>query len=434
MEIPLPIFMFLFLVVLLALNIPVAFALFITAIVFGLAAWGLTSLDIIFQGLWSTMNNWALVSIIPFILMSALLEECELVDEMYEALYKWLGGIRGSLLVISVILGAAIGAMSGVAAAGVVTLAMLVYPMMEKYNYPRRVSIGTIVFAGSLPQLIPPSLNMVIYGTMTGVSVGKLFAGGLGMGIVMTLLGIAYVLIWSHLHKDEVPVLEVKYTLKEKLQATKGLIGPTVIIVGTLGSIYSGMATPTEAASVGALLTLMYAVARRKLNRKALTNSLITTTRLTAMVCWIASGGLAFGSVFSGIGGRRMVVDFMTSLPEARISALIVALALVFILGMFIDTTSIAMIAGPILAPAIVALGYNPVWWGIIFCTILLTGFISPPVGMSMFLFKGARPDVSMEDIYKSTPPFLLIMVATTIVGIMIPEIPMFFVRLFTGT
>jgi len=434
--IPLPIVMFLLLTIFILLNIPVAFSLLFTAIIIGLWAWGPASLDIIINNFWAVMNNWPLVAIPLFVFMSSLMEKCLLADEMFDALYTWLGHIRGSLLVISIVLGAIIGAMSGVAAAGVVTLAMLVYPLMRKYNYPENLSIGATIYAGVLPQLIPPSLNIIVYGTCTGVSIGKLFAGGMGMGILMVLLGTTYVLLWSHIHKDRVPVIspEKRVTLREKVLKVRGFIPPAIIISGTLGSIYAGIATPTEAAGVGALVTFLYAVVKKRLNRKVLLAVLVDTLKLTSMICFIVSGSYAFGAVFSGIGGRRLVVEALLSLPNARITALALSLAIIFVLGMFIETVSIAAIAGPLLSPAMQALGYDPTWWGVIFCTMLMTAFLSPPVGMGMFIFKGVRPEVSMSEIYKSVWPFIALQVLTLLLGVAFPEIPLLFIRLLAPT
>jgi len=428
---PMPFMMFMLLLLLLFLNIPVYISLFLVSILFGFILWGEQSLHIVFNAIWSTMNNWGLVSLPLFVLMSALMEECKLADEMFRAFNNWIGGIRGALLIVATLLGFTIGAMSGVVAAGVVTLAFLVYPQMMKYNYPKKLSIGALIAAGSLPQLVPPSLNMIVYGILTGVSIGKLFAGGLGMSIVMTALFIIYILIWCQLNKDKVPITKERVSLKEKFLSLKGLIGPLAIIFGTLGTIFTGIATPTEAAGVGAFLTLIYAAIRRRLTKDALMKSLLTTLKVTSMACWIVAGAVAFGSIFSGVGGRRAIIELLLSLPQARITAVIAALALIFFLGMFIETVSIASIIGPILAPVMEALGYDPVWWGTIFCTILMTAFLTPPVGMSMYYFKASRPEVTMEEIYKAVWPFVGLQVLTTALGIIFPEIPLFFVRLF---
>jgi len=429
-----PMLMFAVVTLLIFLRVPVAFSMLLTALIFGLALWGEATFNIILNAFWVVMNNFLYVAVPLFVLMSALLQECRLVDDMFKALYMWIGRYRGSLLIIAMILGFVIGAMTAVAAAGVVTLSILLFPMMMRYGYPLELSIGGILYAGTLPQLVPPSLNLAIYGVTVGVSIGQLFAGGLSMGLVMLVLGILYVVVWSWLNKDKMPVIATEeYRLREKILALKSFIGPVVIIVGTLGSIFAGIATPTEAAGVGSILTLMYALAARRLNLKTLTNALLTATKTTIMVFWIVVGSFAFGSVFTGAGGKEVFRALITSLPEAKVTALALAIALIFVLGMFLDTSAIIIVFGPLLSPIMHALGYDPVWWGTIFGTILLTAFLSPPVGLSLYYFMGIYRDIPPSKVFKAVWPFISLQVATAAVGIAFPDIITTFVKLLVA-
>lgn len=430
-----PFVMFLFLFGLILLNIPVAFALFFTSIVFGLIFWGWNGLYVTFQGIWSLMNNWALVALPLFVFMSAVLEKSGITDELFTTFYKLLGRIRGSLAVIAIILGYTIGAMSGVIAAAITSLALIIYPLMVRHGYDKKLAIGSILAAGTLPQVVPPSLNMIVYGSVAGVSVGKLFAGGLGVGAVMAIIFSIYVLVWSHLNKDKVPVFEAgEITLKEKIASLKYLIGPLAIIFGVLGSIFTGIATPTEASGVGAFLSLVYVFLRGKLTKKVIDEALIVTLKVTSMACWIMAGGSAFSSVFSGIGGKKLVVDLLLSLPAAKITVLVFSLALIFFLGMFVDPVSIIMIMTPILTPAVTGLGYDPLWWGVAFTSMLLVSYLTPPVGLGLYYFKGAIEEVSMDEIYRAVIPFIVLQVIAIIVIILKPGIVLWFINILFRT
>lgn len=424
-----PFLMFIVLFAIILMNLPVAFALFLTSIIFGLVFWGWGGLYVVFQGIWTLMNNWALVALPLFVFMSALLEKSGISEELFTTLYNIFGKIRGSLAIIAVIFGYIIGAMSGVIAAAVSALALIILPVMEKHGYDRRLSVGSILAAGCLPQIVPPSFNMIVYGSVAGVSVGKLFAGGLGVGLVMALVFIAYIVVWSLLNKDKAPVIKEEIPLRDKIASLRFIIGPAVIILGVLGSIFTGMATPTEAAGVGAFLSLSYVTIRGKLNSKVLADSLLVTLKVTSMACWIMAAGSSFSSVFTGIGGKKLMVSFLTSLPAAEFTVLLFASAVILFLGMFVDPVSITMIMTPILTPAIVALKYDPVWWGVVFCSLLLVSYLTPPVGLGLYYFKGVAEHISMDEIYKSVIPFIILMVLAIVITMVFPSTIMWFVR-----
>jgi len=423
--------MFAVLFLFIMLNIPVAFSLFLTAIIFAISFWGWGGLNVVYQGLWNAMGNWPLVALPLFIFMSAILEKAGVAEELFGAFYKWLGHIRGSLGVIGILLGYTIGAMSGVVGAAMSALALLLYPYMRRQGYPKKLTLGTILGGGCLPQIVPPSFNMIVYGTVAGVSVGKLFVGGIGAGTVIAVLSIIYILIWSHLHKEEVPLIETKIPLREKIAALKYMIGPIILIVGVLGSIFLGVATPTEAGGVGAFLALVYAIVRKRMTWQLLKEALVVTLNLTVMVSWLIAGGTAFSNIFSAIGGKRLLIDVLTSLPEARITVLALSIAILVVLGMFVDQVSIIMIMAPTLSPAIVALGYDPVWWGVVFCTLLIVAIISPPVGAGLYYVKAALGrEVEIDEIYSAAIPYVIIQIIATVIIILKPELVLWFVDL----
>ncbi|MEM0282412.1 MAG: TRAP transporter large permease subunit, partial [Desulfurococcaceae archaeon] len=266
-----PLLMFVLLFVLLIAGVPVAFSLMFTAVLFAVLIRGWSALDLVFQAFWATMNNFTLVAVPLFVFMSVLLEKSGVVEDMYKALKSIIGGIRGSLLIIALLMGYVIGAMSGIAAAGVVSIALVVYPILKK-TYPRAedMSIAITVFAGTLPQLIPPSLNMIVYSSMTGVSAVKLFAAGLIMGTMLTVIATIYIITYSIVNKDRIPKYSPEGHRENRVAYLKGLFPPIAIIASVLGSIFIGMATPTEAAGVGALAILLYTFLTGRLDKKVL--------------------------------------------------------------------------------------------------------------------------------------------------------------------
>ncbi|RLG82474.1 MAG: hypothetical protein DRO09_00315 [Thermoprotei archaeon] len=414
--------MFALLIAFILMNIPVAFAFYFTAILFALMFWGWQGIFTVLGAAWSMMMNWVMVAVPLFVFMAALLEKGGVAEDIFVGLSKLVGTVRGSLAVVAVLFGYVFGAMSGAIAGSIAAAALLIYPSMIKQGYDKYLSIGAILGGGILPQIVPPSINMIIYGSEVGVSVAKLFRGGLGAGTLMALLYATYILIWSNRHKDRVPVAGRGMPLSEKLSAIKDLAPPLVIIIGVLGSIFLGLATPTEAAGVGAFLSFLFLVARRRFTLKGMKESLITTLKITALVGWTISGGRAFSMVFDVIGGRTIVEQILLSLPAARITALALSLVLLFILGMLVDNISIIVIMGPILGPIMVKLGYDPYWWGVVFCSMLQTAFLTPPVGFGLYFFKGAVPKVSMEDIIKASIPFTILTALAVVLLLLIPQ------------
>jgi len=428
-----PLLMFVVLFAIMLLNIPVAFATLLTAMIFCVILWGWSGLGVVFQCLWGAMTNWVLASVPLFVFMSLLLEKSGIIAELYESFRKLVGGVRGSLAIIAMILGFVFGAMSGVIAGAVVSMAVLIYPIMLKLGYDKKFSIGSLLAAGTLPQIVPPSLNMILYGTVVGTSVAAMFAGGFIIGTIMTVLFLAYVVIWCWLNKDKVPIFREYVSLKGKLIAIKYLIGPFAIIISVLGPIFTGAATPTEAAGFGAFASLIYILIRKKLRWEILRETLLDTLKISSMAVWMYIGGTSFSSVFSGIGGKALITQLMLSLPAAKISALILSIVMLFFLGMFLETGSIIVLAGPVLSYVMEQLGYDPLWWSLVVCTTLQTAFLTPPVGMALYYFKGVHPDISFGELSKSAIPYVVLQLITVAIIVLFPEVVMIPLKLMRG-
>lgn len=420
----LPLLMFGALIVLLALGVPIAFSLFFTALGFGFYAWGTGGTAVLGSAVWGVMNNYVLIAIPLFILMSLLLEKSTIIHDLFDSIYKWSGGLRGGLAIATIVVGAIIGAISGVVAAGVIGLALIALPQMMRYRYQEKMALGVVMAGGTLGQVIPPSLNMVVYGAVTGVSVASLFAGGLNAGLLLVAVFSGYILLRSWLNKRMAPALakEERATLREKLHSTKSVILPMLLITVMIGAIVTGTATPTEGGAVGVVGTILIVVFAKKLSWAGFKDAVWGTARMTGMVGWILAGAASFSAVFSGIGGNRWVANMAEDLPGGKWGILVFSLVFIIILGMFLETMALIMLAAPIISPLMMTAGFDPLWWGIIFMVVLQTAFLTPPFGFAIFYLKSAvGRKVSIGKIYAATWPFIGLQLLVVVLLIAIP-------------
>ncbi|MCB2215748.1 MAG: TRAP transporter large permease subunit [Desulfobulbaceae bacterium] len=420
----LPVLMFAFLFLALGLGLHIAFGLYAIALGFAFFLWGGGGMNIIIMSIWGAMNNFALVAIPLFVFMALMLEKSNLVTDLYTCFYKWSGPLRGGLAIATILVGAVIGAVSGVVAAGVIGLGVIALPQMEHYKYNRSVNIGSILAGGTLGQIIPPSLVMVIYGAVTGVSVGKLFAAGVSAGLLLSFLFCLYILIRSYFQVDFCPALpkDSRASWKEKFESLKVLILPMVLIFLCLGAILSGMATPTEGAAVGAFGAILFSVVTRRFNIKILRECCLATLKVSSMIGWMIGAAASFGAVFAGIGGNRMVLDIAMNMPGGNWGVLALSIAFIFFLGMFLETAALIMLAAPIVSPILAKLGFDPLWWGILFMTLLQIAYISPPFGFALFYLKGVTPPhIKLGDIYWASLPFMALQITAVILIIFFP-------------
>lgn len=420
-----PILMFVALFLSLLVGLPISFGLAFIAISFAFFLWGIPGMNVLVASAWGTMNNFTLMAVPLFVFMAILLEKTGIVSELYDTFYKWSGGIRGGLAVATIIVGAILGAVSGVVAAGVIGLGVIALPQMMKYNYDRKIAIGAITAGGTLGQMIPPSLNMVVYGAVAGVSVGKMFAGGISVGVFLAALYILYILISSFFIKDLCPALpkEDRASWKEKFISLRQIIIPMIIILLMLGSILTGATTPTEGAALGCFSTLIFGLFSKRLTWPQIKETAKETFKISGMVIWIILAAGAFGAVFSGVGGNAMVHNLAKMIPGGGWGVVLFTSLIVILLGMFLETIAIIMLIGPILSPVIVSFGFDPLWWGLVFMALLQIGYISPPFGLSLFYLKGAVPSIKISELYQSSIPFMIIQVVCIALVMIIPLI-----------
>ncbi len=419
--------MFLTLTILLLVGFPVAFTLLGTALFFGLIGFGWDFFNLLPMRIWGVITNFTLVAVPLFIFMGVMLERSGIASDLLKSMGMAFGRIRGGLAVSVVVVGALLGASTGIVGATVVTMGLLALPTMMEYGYRNELSTGTIASSGTLGQIIPPSIVLVLLGDIIGVSVGDLFIGAVIPGLILVALYILYILVISFLHPQWAPpVRDARFIERGKsfwLYLLRSLVPPLALMVAVLGSIFAGIATPTEAAGVGATGATILCILNRKFNIQVLKTVMETTVQLTSMVFIILVGAAAFGLVFRGLGGDMVIREVVSHLPFGKWGVLLTVMAVVFIAGFFLDFIEITFIHIPVLAPIMKAAGFDPVWFAILFAMNLQTSFLTPPFGFSLFYLKGvAPPEVSTLEIYRGIVPFVLIQLLGLAIVIFFPE------------
>ena len=411
---------------LLALGLPVAFVLGGLAAVFTTVFWGPESLFIVVARTFAMMQTTTLVAAPLFVLMATVLERSGVAEDLFEVMYRWIGSIKGGLAVGTVLACTIIAAMSGIASTGVVMMGVMALPAMLKRGYDKRLATGCILAGGVLGPLIPPSISLVLYGTIAKVSIGALFAGGMGAGILCSFLIIGYILIRCYINPELGPPIppEERFDLKAKIASLKGVILPLLLIGAVLGSIYSGIATPTEAAAVGALGAFICSAIHRRLDWKLISDVAKSTVKVQGFIMWILFSAQAFASVYMGLGAATLVTRLVETYEIGWWTMLIAIQVVWFLLGCVIDAWSILMITLPILMPLIPIYGFDPVWLGVLYAVNTQTGYLTPPFGAMLFMMKGIAPkEVTMTDIYQSITPFVLTQLVCLVLCIVFPAV-----------
>ncbi|MFT4823463.1 MAG: tripartite ATP-independent transporter DctM subunit [Halioglobus sp.] len=423
-------YMFLAVCFFLVLGYPVAFTLAGTALAF--AAGGIlfghfdpSFLSAMSGRLFGTINNATLIAVPLFILMGVLLEKSKVAEELLSAMAKLFGGIRGGLGISVVVVGMLLAASTGIVGATVVTMGLLSLPSMLNAGYKPSLAAGTICATGTLGQIIPPSIALVLLGDVISnayqraqlnlnifapktVSVGDLFIGAVVPGMLLVLLYIAYLLAYAWLRPDAAPAASKERVSQSEILTS--LIPPLVLIGIVLGSIIAGAATPTEAAGVGAVGALLLAFAKRQINRERLIEVVMSTLRITCMVFMILISAAVFSLVFRGFGGEELIHHFFEQLPGGVMGATLVVMLTIFLLGFILDFIEITFVVVPIVGPILLAMGVDPIWLGIMIALNLQTSFLTPPFGFALFYLRGVAPSsLPTSAIYRGVIPFIII-------------------------
>jgi len=404
-------------ILLLLFGYPVAFTLGAVSAAFGLIWLGLDFFSLLPMRIWGIMTNFTLLAVPLFVFMGVMLEKSGIAEELLETMAMLFGRIRGGLAISIVLVGALLAATTGVVGATVVTMAVIALPAMLKHGYNPALASGTIAASGTLGQIIPPSIVLILLGDVMGVPVGELFMGAVLPGLLLVSMFIAYIAYVAWRRPNDAPAIDraslsVADGKALALKVFKSLIPPLALVFAVLGSIFFGIATPTESAAVGAFGAMLLALIHRRLNRENLQKAVQQTTKLTSMVFLILIGATTFGLVFKGMGGDDLVHEIMTGLPGGVWGFIVVSMVLLFVLGFFLDFLEICFIAVPILTPIALYYGIDPLWFAILIAVNLQTSFLTPPFGFSLFYLKAAAPPtIKMAQIYRGVIPFVFIQV-----------------------
>ncbi len=433
--------MFFAALLLLVIGFPVAFTFGSVAIFFGIAAAFIELIPdatlvavseeffLMFSmmpfRLYSIMTNTILMAVPLFIFMGIVLQKSGLAERLLESMGALFGRVRGGVAVSTVLVGALLAASTGVVGASVVAMGVISLPVMLKYGYSKKLATGTICASGTLGQIIPPSIVLIILGDVFQLPVGDLFKVALMPGLVLVGMYVIYILFIALIDKDVAPAIPDTGEMQKKAKIGKALLAiipPLTLIIMVLGSIFMGIATPTESASVGAVGALVLAAMYRELSWRTVEESLQETVRITAMVFAILIGATAFSMVFVYSGADYIVEEFLTTLPGEKWGFLVISMLTILALGFFIDFIEISYIVVPILLPISAMIGIDPLWFAILIAMNLQTSFLTPPFGFSLFYLKGVSPpEVRTVDIYKGVIPFILIQVFVLISIVLFP-------------
>jgi len=417
---------FLSLLVFLLLGLPLSFVLGGVPIVFIYFTWGPEAFYMVAAQTWGTMNKFTLVAIPLFIFMAMILERSGVANDLYEMMYLWFGPLRGGLAIGTVVICAIFSAMCGISGAAVVSMGTIALPSMLKRNYDKRMAVGCINSGGGWGILIPPSVIMILYALISGESVGRLFAGGVFPGLLLLILVSSYIGIRCFLQPDLGPALpaEERGDWKRKLTALRAVLLPIIIVLLVLGSIIFGITTPTESAAMGVLGALISALVYRQLTWKVVMEANLRTLKLTGMIMWILFGAYCFSAAYHGMGAPQLIEDIMGHIPGGPWGTIIFIQVVIFLLAMVLDPAGIMMITVPIFLPFVIAHGFDPIWFGILFVINMEIGYMTPPFGFNLFYMKGiVPPSITMGDIYRSVIPFTIVESIGLALVMIFPEI-----------
>jgi tripartite ATP-independent transporter DctM subunit len=412
----LPAWMFLALTILLMAGFPVTFTLMGTALCFGLIGFGWNFFNLLPLRIWGVMTNVTLLAVPLFVFMGVMLERSGLAEELLDTMGILFGRIRGGLAVSVVVVGALMGASTGIVGATVVTMGLLAVPTMLKRGYQNELATGTVSASGTLGQIIPPSIVLVLIGDIVGVPVGDLFMGAVFPGLVLVGLYIVYIMTIAFVKPEWAPAIpqherdELSGMVLLKC-VMRALFPPLFLMLAVLGSIFAGIASPTEAAAVGAVGATFLTIINKRFSFQILNDVMLATMELTCMVFIILVGAAAFGLVFRGMGGDALVREFLGAIAEShgKWFVLFIVMGLIFVIGFFLDFIEITFIHVPVLAPIMIEFGFDPVWFCILIAVNLQTSFMTPPFGFSLFYLKAVTPSsITTGHIYRGILPFVI--------------------------
>nr|WP_238942215.1 MULTISPECIES: TRAP transporter large permease subunit [Marinobacter] len=418
----------------LLLGLPLAFVLGGVSVVFLYFTWGFDSFYMVASQIWGTMGSFTLVAIPLFVFMAMILERTGVARDLYRMMHLWCGGLRGGLALGTLGICAVFAAMVGISGAAVVAMGTIALPSMLERGYDKSMALGVINTGGGWGILIPPSILMILYALITGVSVGKMFAAGIMPGVLLMVLTAIYIIVRCHLQPELAPALpeEERASWPEKFRALRAVLLPIGVVIMVLGSIIGGITTPTEAAAMGVLGALISAAVYRQFKWSVLQEAAIRTFKLTGMIMWILFAAHAFSAAYQSMGAQELIESLMNMIPGGPWGIIIAMMVIVFLLAMVLDPVGIMLITLPVFMPIVESLGFDPIWFGILFVINMEIGYMTPPFGFNLFYLKGiVPPGITMGDIYRSIVPFVLVEIVGLGLIMVFPEIATWLPDLF---
>ena len=419
------IIMFVVALLMLLLGFPVAFTFAGVALFFGVLAEGFELFAFMPYRIQSVMENTILMAIPLFIFMGVVLQKTRLAEQLLVAMAQLFGRVNGGIAISTILVGALLAASTGVVGASVVAMGLISLPSMLKHNYDKELSCGTICASGTLGQIIPPSIILIILGDVLGLPVGDLFQAAVAPGVLLIALYIGYILFITAKNPEKAPALtaSTESTGTQIKQAVFAILPPLALMLVVLGSIFSGIATPTESSALGGIGAIILAICYGQFSKNLLWESANETVKVTAMVFAILIGATAFSMTFSYSGGDHILEQWLMNLPGEKWGFLILSMLVILVLGFFIDFVEISFIIIPLLAPVAEALGISMLWFAILIAMNLQTSFLTPPFGFSLFYLKGVAPStIKTQDIYRGVLPFISIQVLVLLILLLKPE------------
>ncbi|MBY6154668.1 TRAP transporter large permease subunit [Vannielia litorea] len=397
--------------ILMAIGVPLGASTLLISVATAYLAYGSNGFILVTSAVTKVMDKQTLVAVPFFVFMANIMERSGVAKELFNSMAVLGGRMRGGVAVQTCLVAVVLAAMSGIVGGEIVLLGLIALPQMFRLGYDRKLSIGVLCASGSLATLIPPSVVLIVYGAEAGVSVRDLFTAGVGPGVLLASLYIAYVLFRVKMNPAVGPAYdapEAQLPFLERISYLKGLILPFLLIFGVLGSIYGGIATVTESAAIGAVGSLIVAAARRELTTKGVREALWATTLTTGSILWLIIGAVSLVGIYNLMGGTRFLSGILTGLDMAPIMVIIVMMLIIFFLGTFLEWIAIVFITVPVFAPVVVQLGYDPVWFGILFAMNIQIYMLSPPFGPACFYLKSVAPKgVTLQEIFLAVLPFI---------------------------
>lgn len=402
--------MFSSMIILMVMGAPLAWALMISGMGSAYLMFGPGGLQFLLSSAYSTMDNFLLAALPLFIFMGLVLERSGITDDLFEMIHKLMGRLPGGLGVGTILICALIAAMAGVSGAATVSLGIIALPAMLKRGYDKRLATGTIMAGGALGFLIPPSVLMIVYAFLARESVGKLFAAGLMPGLMLAGIYMAYILIRCRLNPALGPAapVEERFTAKEKLKSLRHLISPGILVTTVLGCIIGGVTSPSEASAVGAAGALVIAAMHGRLNWSLLRYVMLSTTKITGMLLWIAIAAVFFSRIYMGLGADEIITDSIDAFSISPYVVILIMLFSFFALGMFLDDFAILFITIPIYVPIVRDMGFDTTWFAVLFILSMQSAYLTPPFGYNLFYMRSVAPKyITIVDIYHSALPYV---------------------------